>query len=194
MSATSTSAILLRRINWGEASQLFTFYTRRLGKVEAIGRGTKKTGSKLNGHLQFFASVDLLIARGRNFDQLAGALLEERFFAINADFQQVLLGSLMLELVDQLTKPYQSDGRLFALLYRSLAAVGSAVPLTKQRCAELQQQFTIELLSELGYRPPAAVAASRTSLRRFLNQHLDRELNVKRFITAVSLDGWLPVC
>ena len=95
MSATSTSAILLRRINWGEASQLFTFYTRRLGKVEAIGRGTKKTGSKLNGHLQFFASVDLLIARGRNFDQLAGALLEERFFAINADFQQVLLDQLV---------------------------------------------------------------------------------------------------
>jgi len=194
MPACSTSAILLRRINWGEASQLFTFYTRRLGKVEAVGRGTKKTQSKLNGHLQFFASVDLLIARGRNFEQLAGAVLEETFFPVVPSLQQVFLGSLMLELVDQLTRPHKPDLRLFELLRTSLGVVGSERPLTKQRCAELQQRFTVELLSELGYRPPAAVATNRTSLRRFLNQHLDRELNVKRFVTAVSLDGWLPVC
>lgn len=194
MPATSTSAILLRRINWGEASQLFTFYTRRLGKVEAVGRGTKKIQSKLNGHLQFFATIDLLVARGRNFDQLAGAILEERFFPVPTQLQQVLLGSLMLELVDQLTKPHQPDQSLFALLRRSLAAVGSAAPLTKQRCAELQQQFTVELLGALGYQPPLSVAVDRTALRHFLNQHLDRELNVKRFVTAVSLDGWLPVC
>lgn len=194
MPAFSTNAILLRRVDWGETSQLFSFYTERQGKVEAVGRGTKKTQSKLNGHIQFFSIINLLVAHGRNIDQLAGAQLEEKFFTATPQLQQVMLGSFILELVNQLTKPHQPDPRLFLLLRRSLQAVGQATPLTKNRCISLQRQFTIELLTELGYQPPVGIAADQAKLRGFLNDHLEAELKVKRFVVGLSLDAWLPAC
>ena len=111
MPSISTNAILLRRTDWGESSQLFTLYTERLGKAEVIGRGTKKIQSKLNGHLQYFVVINVLIARGRSIDQLAGAVIEETFFRPGTELQRILLGSFMIELVQQLTKPHQPDHR-----------------------------------------------------------------------------------
>ena len=61
-----TQGIILKRTDFSETSQLFSIYSSGLGKIEVIGRGTKKIKSKLNSQMQFFAVIDLEIARGKN--------------------------------------------------------------------------------------------------------------------------------
>ena len=66
-------AITLKRIDIKEADRLFVFYTKEHGKVEAVARGVKKINSKMAGHLEPLGIVDLMIARGKSIDQVAGA-------------------------------------------------------------------------------------------------------------------------
>ena len=96
-----TLGIILRKVDYGESGQLFYLYTQHLGKVEAVARGSKKIKSKLNGHLQFFATINLTIAKGKRFDQLAGAILDNNFTNLKNDFKKIILASFGLELTDE---------------------------------------------------------------------------------------------
>ena len=66
-------AIVLRKLDYGEADQIYTLLTRGHGKVGAIAKGVRKTTSRLGPALDLFVRVDVLLATGRNLDVIAQA-------------------------------------------------------------------------------------------------------------------------
>src|SRR5438094_9395801 len=68
-------AVVLRKLDYGEADRIYTLLTREHGKVGAIAKGVRKTSSKLAHALGLYAHVDLLLAHGRNLDVVAQAAL-----------------------------------------------------------------------------------------------------------------------
>jgi len=50
-----TSAIVLSRINFGEADKIVTFITPSSGKLSCIARGARKIKSKLAGGIELFS-------------------------------------------------------------------------------------------------------------------------------------------
>ena len=49
----------------GEADLLVTMFTRDQGKVHAVGKGARRSTSKLMGHLEPLTAVKLFLAHGR---------------------------------------------------------------------------------------------------------------------------------
>ena len=188
MALYQTKGIILKITPWGEVSQLFSIYTQALGKVVAIGQGTKKITSKLNGHLQPLGIVDLLIASGKNFDKLAGAVLIKNFSNLKKNFRNIILANFSLELLDQLTEQKQPDDRIFDLLERYLTWLDKNNDITKKSWAVAKNHFISELLRLLGYQPPAAVAQSSSQLDKMLKNHLNQELQVENFLKKLVLD------
>jgi DNA repair protein RecO (recombination protein O) len=47
-------AVVLRRIDFGEADRLLTLYTREFGKLKAIAKGARKPQSRKTGHVELF--------------------------------------------------------------------------------------------------------------------------------------------
>src|SRR5438552_5371684 len=68
-------AVVLRKLDYGEADRIYTLLTREHGKVGAIAKGVRKTTSKLAHALGLYAHVDLLLAHGRTLDVVAQAQL-----------------------------------------------------------------------------------------------------------------------
>jgi len=110
----------LKKTDRGEFDQLFNIYCEKKGKIVALGRGTKKIQSKLNGNLQQFGIINLMIANGKNYDHITSAQLVENFSGIKKDFKKIILASFSLELVEKLTKPGQGEPKVFILLKRFL--------------------------------------------------------------------------
>ena len=129
----NTQGIILRRQNFRDGDSFFSIYTLENGKVEAIARGTKKIKSKLGGHLDYFLIADLMIAEGKKFNHIGGALIEKNFPKIKKDFKKLNLGFYLLEITDHFIQGGKKDKRIFSLFFSYL--------------------YILKLLTYLGYTP-----------------------------------------
>lgn len=149
-----TLGIVLRRRDVREVDRLYTIYTREHGKIEAIARGSRKIGSKLSPHLESFATVDLLIARGKFWDHVAGVEAVLRFPKIGSRFLTGIAASYAFEATDALTKLGWRDWGLWNLLLeylRTLNNLEEGTSVTGLR--ETLRAFICQLMLRLGVAP-----------------------------------------
>lgn len=185
MSTFYTKGIILSKTDRGEADQLFNIYTKDRGKVVALGRATKKMQSKLNGSLQPFTVLRLMIANGKVFDHVAGVDIVIHYSEVMKDLKKIVLGSHGLELVDSLTKLGNGDDRIFNLLDKYLEAINDN-DFADNDWQLVKQAFTIKLLTLLGFKPPVEVADDFKKLDSFLQSHLDSELKTNKFLVRLG--------
>src|SRR6478735_605163 len=77
-----TEGIVLRRQDFGEADRIITLYSPTHGKIRAIGKGVRRTKSRVGGHVELFTHVNVLVAQGRNLDIITQAEARGTFAAI----------------------------------------------------------------------------------------------------------------
>lgn len=65
-----TQAIVIGRRRWREADRYYTLFTKDLGRVEVRVRAAAKSTSKLAGHLESLAVVEVLLLKVKNGWQL----------------------------------------------------------------------------------------------------------------------------
>lgn len=121
-----TEAILLRRVNYGEADRILTLLTPEHGKVSAIAKGIRKSGSKLAGGLELFGVCDITIMPGKRD---MGTVTSARLLAFYGD--QILRDydrmQLAYQCVAEINKASQTvaEPELFYLLKDSLQYLGT---------------------------------------------------------------------
>ncbi|MEK7650106.1 MAG: recombination protein O N-terminal domain-containing protein [Patescibacteria group bacterium] len=59
-----TDAVVLASRERGEADMYLTFFTKDLGRIDAIATGVRLAKSKLRGHLTLFTPLRLMLTRG----------------------------------------------------------------------------------------------------------------------------------
>ena len=143
-----TEAIILKRINLGEADNIITLYTPNLGKIKAVAKGVRKPKSKLSGHLEPFTRSALLIAQGRNLDIITQSQTIDSFLPLKTSLWHTSCAIYIAELVDQFTAEQVEDYPFYQLLQSTLRW------LCEARSSELVlRYFELHLLSHLGYEP-----------------------------------------
>jgi DNA repair protein RecO (recombination protein O) len=143
-----TEAIILRRMNLGEADRLLTLLTPAEGKVKAIAKGVRRPNSKKSGHLEPFCRSRLLLARGRNLDIITQAETIEYFPQLRGDLERLGAAAYIVELIDRFTVEEQSSEPLYNLLQAALSQLDDGADL-----ASLARYFELRLLDLVGYRP-----------------------------------------
>ena len=104
MNRYQTKAIVLKRIDYGEADRIITFFTSDRGKVTVMAKGVRKPKSKLAGGIELFSVCDIGgIVGKRNMDTLVSSRLEVHFEHIVKDYDSLQLGYSMIQLTDKLT-------------------------------------------------------------------------------------------
>jgi DNA repair protein RecO (recombination protein O) len=140
-----TEGVILRRRNIGEADSIFTVYSDREGKFEAVARGVRKVRSRMRGHLEPLTRSRLLIARGRSLDVFTQAETVTPYIAIREDLERTAAALYCAELVDRFTGERVPQDGLYELLLDVLDALEAGLPL---HCV---RYFEMHLLSLLGY-------------------------------------------
>jgi DNA repair protein RecO (recombination protein O) len=144
-----TPAVVLKRMDLGEADRIVTLFSRDEGKIRAVAKGARRTTSRSAGHLEPFTLTDVLFAVGRELDVISQADTLEAFRTIREDLQLTTHAYYLAELVDLLTEDHLENRAVFDVLVdglHHLAANSADVKL-------VLVAFHLELLDALGYRP-----------------------------------------
>jgi DNA repair protein RecO (recombination protein O) len=143
-----TEAIVLSRMEFGEADRILTIFTPRHGKLRIIAKGVRRPTSRLGPHLEYFTHSHLMMAKGRDLDLVTGAETIDPFLPIRSNLEALGHASHMAELLNRLTEERQENIRAFDLLVRSLRLLAEGVdPFAVTR------HYEMALLGIVGFRP-----------------------------------------
>jgi DNA repair protein RecO (recombination protein O) len=144
----TTDAIVLRRLNLGEADRIVTLYTPGHGKLRAVAKGARRPASRLAGHLELFSLSTFQLARGRELEVVTQVETRDAFRVVREDLARTTQAYFALELVDRLTPDRLENQAVFELLHELLAGLSAPAP---SRLA--LPYFAVHALAALGYRP-----------------------------------------
>ncbi len=143
-----TQAVVIRRMDYGEADRILTVVTPHHGKLRLIAKGVRRPTSKLGGHLELFNHADLVVARGRDLDVVTQAVTMRAFPSLYVHLDRVVHAYQAAELVDNMVAERAESFGIFLLFVRFLASVDDGVdPRVALR------HFELRLLAAAGYRP-----------------------------------------
>jgi len=151
MTAFSTSAILLRRLDYGDFDVIITFFTLERGKVSVIAKSAKKSTKRFAGILELFSELQILAGagRGKGLPVLQEAVLKQPFSAIRADYKKTAYASYWSELINSWIEENFKQIALYYLFEHVLYELdaGNTAPQV------LNLLFQMRFLSLSGHRP-----------------------------------------
>ena len=143
-----TEAIVLKKVEVGEADNILTLYTPYLGKIKALARGVRRPESKLGGHLELLTHSELMIVQSQGLDIITQAQTIESFLKLREDLWRTSCALYTAELVDQFAPEGEENYPVFKLLVEVLGW------LCQAKDGDLVlRYFELHLLEHLGYRP-----------------------------------------
>jgi len=143
-----TEAIVIKRVDLGEADKIATLYTPHLGKLRAVAKGARRPQSKLGGHVELLTHSQMMLARGRNLDIITQSQTLDSFSPLRNELWRISCGLYLAELVDHFTAERIENPPLFQLLRETLSWLCQA-----KEGELLLRYFELHLLHYLGYRP-----------------------------------------
>ena len=117
-----TRAIVLRRVDYSETSQVLHLYTRDAGKVHAIAKGAKRRKGSFTAPFDLFLVYDTqrIAKRRGELDLLTSADIVRAFPNLRRQWVRYCCGSYFLELVDLFTLEGVPQTSLYDLLETGL--------------------------------------------------------------------------
>lgn len=139
--------VVLRSIKLGEADRIVTFMTEAHGKVRAVAKGIRKTGSKFGGRLEPATHVAFQCHRGRELDVVTQVETIDAHRALREHYGCLTHAVSMLEAVDQVALEREPDPALYRMLERALRT------LAEQPSPAVSTAFFWKLLALEGLQP-----------------------------------------
>ena len=121
MRTLQTRAIILRRVNYGEADRILTLLTPAHGKISAIAKSVRKPKSRLAGGLELFATCEVVLGEGRGgLSLITSARLEHFYGHILHDYERLRLGYEAVKLINRAAES-APEPEFYALLQSTFA-------------------------------------------------------------------------
>lgn len=119
-------AVVLRVQKLGEADRIISLFTRRNGRIRAVGKGVRRTTSRFGARLEPFGHVDVQLAEGRSLyvvSQVEGINLYGK--GIGSDYARYTAASAVAETAERLTPEEREPSlRLYLLTLGAFRALG----------------------------------------------------------------------
>ncbi len=148
MSLYRDVAIVLRTHKFGEADRVVVLLTRQRGKVRAVAKGVRRTGSKFGSRLEPGSHVQVQLHEGRGeLDLVTQAETIEPHHRTRQDLQRLARAAALLEAVEQFAQDREPTPRVFDMLAGGLRTIEERDP------AMITAAFYLKLLAREGVAP-----------------------------------------
>src|SRR3979409_1349128 len=141
-------AVVLRKLDYGEADRIFTFLTRTHGKVGAIAKGVRRQEGKLGASRELYGPVDLLLAKGRGELDVVAQVQRLPGLRIPGDVEVMSHAALIAELAERVCEDRHPVDGVYEL---TVMALDELARETDPRLASAY--FLMAALDLLGYAP-----------------------------------------
>jgi DNA repair protein RecO (recombination protein O) len=157
-----TEAVVLRSIRYSEADRVLHLFSLDRGRVNAIAKGVRKTGSRFGARLEPLTRSALLLHEGRGeLHTVSGADIISSQEAVRADSYTLSVGLIGAEAVLKLHAEPEPQPRAYQGLCRFLDLLGGPIERAHEpACDGLGLAFQLKLLALAGYLPHLVSCAS----------------------------------
>lgn len=115
-----TNAIVLKRINYGEADRIITVLTQDCGKLRLLAKGVRKSTSKLAGGIEIFSESTIQYIKGKgDIDTLVSARINKNFSNISKNLNITNTGYEAISTIDLVTE-HNAENSYYNLLHDTL--------------------------------------------------------------------------
>jgi DNA repair protein RecO len=123
MNSLATEAIVLSRIEYGEADRIMTLLTSTHGKLSVLAKGVRRPKSKLAGGIELFSVSQIMFINGRSdLKTLVSAHLKTNYGNIVKDINRTMTAYDFLKYINQYTE-VDCEEDYFDLLQHALSAL-----------------------------------------------------------------------
>jgi DNA repair protein RecO (recombination protein O) len=143
-----TEALILKRIDLGEADRILTLLTPHFGKIRVVAKGVRRMPSRLAGHVELFTRSQMLLAKARNLDIVTQSETVDAYRPLHEDLARIAQASYAAELLDALTPDSLENYPVYKLSVDAFALVSS-----EPSAARVLRWFEMQLLGYMGYAP-----------------------------------------
>src|SRR2546422_8812542 len=148
-------AVVLRKLDYGEADRIFALLTRTHGKVGAIAKGVRRPQSKLGPSLELYGHVDVLLAKGRGELDVVAQVQRMPGERIAGDVERMSHAALIAELAERVCEDRHPVDGVYELAVEALVEL-SREPDPRRASA----WFLTSALDLLGYAPQLVSCAA----------------------------------
>jgi len=168
----TTTAVVLRRTDYGEADRIVTLLTRDFGKLHLIAKGVRRPKSKLAGGVELFSISNITFISGRTgMGTLVSARMQKHYGNIVKNIDNTMLGYELIKLLDKITED-ETDPEHFDLLVQTLEALDLGLSVDFMR-----EWFAVQLLRMNGYTPNLTTDVSGKKLESSQTYEFDFDAN-----------------
>lgn len=150
----TTSAVLVRRIAYGDYDLILTFFSIDRGKITLIAKSAKKSKKRFAGILEPFSELELVSTsgKGKGLSILQEAALLQPFSEIRKNIVKTAYASYWTELVNEWMEDGQPQKDLYSLLTEALHQLDASL-LPE---ADISVLFQIRFIAMAGLLPNLA--------------------------------------
>lgn len=151
MSLYRDTGVVLRVQKIGEADRIITLITRKHGKVRAVAKGVRRTGSRFGARLEPFCHVDVQFYTGRTLDVITQVETVDVFASgLVADYQRYTAACAVLETADRLSA---EEGEPAMRLYLLVAGALRALSARERDSSLVLDAFLLRAMAFAGWAP-----------------------------------------
>ena len=149
MPTYQADAIVLRRLDYGEADRILTLLTREHGKLAAIAKGSRRAKARSGSGLDLFTRSQMMLAKGRNLDVVAQSERRGDTRNISGDLVRTAYACLVAEVADKVLEDRHPVDDVFELVAITLDRLNAPERVARADAA----WFLMRILELLGYQP-----------------------------------------
>ncbi len=146
-----SEAVVMKRMDLGEADKIVTIFTPHLGKLRVVAKGVRKMTSRLAGHVELFTRSQMLFAKARNLDIITQSETLDAYRPLHEDLERIAHASYATELLDALTPDALENYPVYKLIVETLGLISS-----EPHPDRVARWFDLQLLGYMGYSPELA--------------------------------------
>src|SRR6202171_3825865 len=155
MPVYSAEAVILRKVDYGEADRILTIFTRERGKLPAIAKAVRRGKSHMSGKLDVCSHGHMLLAEGKRMDVVTQFQRITRSSGLAADLPRAAAAAVVVEVADKVLEERHPQPELFEMIVGALEHLSHTEINARMELAD----FLTRVLSELGYAPALAECA-----------------------------------
>jgi DNA repair protein RecO (recombination protein O) len=142
-------AVILRKLDYGEADRIMTLFTLERGKLPAIAKSVRKAKSRMSGQLDVFAHGSMMLAEGRNMDVITQFRRLTDTAPLARGLESSAAASVVVEVADKVLEERHPQPALFAVVTDALLGMSAGRASPRAEMVD----FLMRVLGELGYLP-----------------------------------------
>jgi DNA repair protein RecO (recombination protein O) len=145
----SAEAVVLRKVDYGEADRILTLFTRERGKLPAIAKAVRRAKSRMSGQLDVFSHGHMLLAEGKRMDVVTQFQRITRSGGLATDLTRAAAAAVVVEVADKVLEERHPQPELFEMIVSAIEHLSDPEINPRMELSD----FLMRVLIELGYAP-----------------------------------------